>query len=34
VTDSEQSWVDAQIDGDGKIDDLERRLIGRLNQED
>ncbi len=34
VTDQEQSWVDAQIDGDGQIDDLERRLIARLAEED
>lgn len=33
VTDSEKSWVDAQIDGDGQIDDLERRLIARLAEE-
>ena len=34
VTDAEQSWVDAQIDNDGQIDQLERRLIARLNEED
>ncbi|MEM7665322.1 MAG: hypothetical protein AAF250_05655 [Pseudomonadota bacterium] len=34
VTSWEQSWVDAQIEGDGQIDDLERRLIKRLAEED
>ncbi|QUL37228.1 hypothetical protein [Erythrobacter sp. JK5] len=34
VTDTEQSWVDAQIAGDGQVDDLERRLIARLLEED
>ncbi len=34
VTDSEQSWVDAQIDGDGQVDELERRLLARLAEED
>ncbi|MEM8725242.1 MAG: hypothetical protein AAGE86_06955 [Pseudomonadota bacterium] len=33
VTGSEQSWVDGQIDGDGQVDDLERRLIKRLTEE-
>ncbi|MEL6530564.1 MAG: hypothetical protein AAGK01_00045 [Pseudomonadota bacterium] len=34
VTAKEQSWVDAQIDGDGQVDELERRLIARLAEED
>ena len=33
VTDSEQSWVDAQIARDGQIDELEKRLIERLEEE-
>lgn len=30
VTDAEQSWVDAQMASDGQMDELERRLIKRL----
>ena len=33
VTDHEKSWVDGQIDGDGQVDELERRLIERLAEE-
>lgn len=34
VTDGEQNWVDRQIEGDGQVDELERRLIARLAEED
>lgn len=34
VTDHEQEWLDAMIDADGEVDELERRLIARLAQED
>ncbi|MEE4201273.1 hypothetical protein [Erythrobacter sp.] len=30
LTDSEQEWLNAMIDKDGRIDDLERRLIARI----
>jgi hypothetical protein len=30
VTDSEQQWLNAMVDADGEVDDLERRLIARL----
>ena len=33
VTDSEQDWLDAMIDADGEVDDLERRLMARLAEE-
>jgi len=33
VTDSEQNWVDMQINQDGKIDALEQRLIERLKED-
>lgn len=33
VTSNEQSWVDVQIDGDGQVDELERRLIERLAED-
>jgi len=33
VTDEEQKWLDRMIDADGKIDDLERRLIARIARE-
>lgn len=34
VTDSEKSWVDGQIEGDGQVDELERRLLARLAEVD
>ena len=33
VTDHEQEWLDAMIDADGEVDDLERRLIARIIEE-
>ncbi len=33
VTGNEQDWVDAKINEDGQVDDLERRLIKRLKEE-
>jgi len=30
ITDSEQSWLDAQINADGEVDELEKALIERL----
>ncbi len=33
VTDHEQQWLDAMIDSDGEVDDLERRLMARLAEE-
>ncbi len=33
VTAQEQSWVDAQINNDGQIDELEERLIQRLRED-
>lgn len=30
VTDEEQKWLDAMIDADGEVDDLERLLIARI----
>lgn len=32
-TDYEQEWLDKMIEGDGEIDDLERRLIARIIEE-
>ena len=29
-TDEEQKWLDAMIDADGEVDDLESRLIARI----
>ncbi|MEO0462522.1 MAG: hypothetical protein AAF127_05290 [Pseudomonadota bacterium] len=34
VTDTEQEWLNAMVEADGEIDDLERRLIARLARED
>lgn len=34
VTDREKSWVDAQIDADGQLDDLERRLLKRIEEDE
>ncbi|BDI59857.1 hypothetical protein [Qipengyuania nanhaisediminis] len=33
VTDFEQQWLDKMIEGDGEVDDLERRLIARIIEE-
>lgn len=33
VTDHEQQWLDAMIEKDGEIDDLERRLLARIIEE-
>lgn len=33
ITDAEQEWLDAMIEADGEIDDLERRLIARIVDE-
>ena len=33
VTDAEQKWLDAMIEKDGEIDELERRLIARIIEE-
>ncbi len=33
VTDHEQKWLDAMIEADGDIDDLERRLLARIIEE-
>ena len=33
VTDHEQEWLDAMIESDGEIDELERRLIARIIEE-
>ena len=33
VTDEEEKWLNAMIDADGEIDDLERRLIARIAAE-
>jgi hypothetical protein len=33
VTDAEEEWLNAMIDADGEIDDLERRLIARIAEE-
>ncbi|WP_108789650.1 hypothetical protein [Erythrobacter sp. Alg231-14] len=33
VTDQEQEWLDAMIESDGEVDDLERRLIARIIEE-
>lgn len=33
VTDYEQTWLNAMIEADGEVDDLERRLIARLAEE-
>jgi uncharacterized protein with PIN domain len=34
VTDHESAWLEAMIDADGEVDELESRLIARLAQED
>lgn len=33
VTDYESEWLDAMINADGKVDDLERRLLARIIEE-
>ena len=33
VTDNEQEWLDAMIEADGEVDDLERRLLARIIDE-
>lgn len=33
VTDSEQQWLDAMIESDGEVDELERRLLARIIEE-
>lgn len=34
ITDHESEWLEAMIDADGEVDELESRLIARLAQED
>lgn len=34
VTQNEQSWLDAQVQGDGQVDALEQRLLKRLAEQD
>jgi len=34
ITDYEQQWLDSMIENDGEIDDLERRLLARVIEED
>ncbi|UAB78431.1 hypothetical protein INR77_01415 [Erythrobacter sp. SCSIO 43205] len=33
ITDHEQQWLDAMIEADGEVDDLERRLLARIIEE-
>lgn len=33
ITDYEQEWLDAMIESDGEVDDLERRLLARIIEE-
>ena len=33
VTDAEEEWLNAMIEADGEVDDLERRLIARIIEE-
>lgn len=33
VTDNEQQWLDAMIESDGEVDELERRLLARIIEE-